>query len=326
MQNLCINNLSLITKQNEEIDISGTLIPKYNETTNKYIYYENIRNNELKWCLINDKWIYKDSDFILLICETINIEIPLLCSNWSYKINGYSSSSKWIFEIGNCSNISNKIYNFNPDPLHNDTMITLILFCTVFCLLITVILVFKLYHHIKQDLKYHITQRDEIQHGITNNNDDDDDDDIDIINDNKMEQQQAILIDDEDLNEDKDESLYEEQIMDKTEITSPGMEVTTNDGFKSDGFKLPIPYYRSDRTTLISLDGQEGANSVKLWIMTKVNIPSSNDKYMKLLLQHGYETLDIIRTIKRDDLEAIGIYKRGHQSKILSEVDKLNKM
>lgn len=348
MQHFCIENLTWIDYDNGQmIDVSGEFLVKYDETDvdkqyehHYYYYYVNKYDSNLRWQLINLKWIYGDTSLNYLICndEKLNIEMPFFCKDWIYLNDSDFAHypNHWKFEIGNCSinSINNEI-QISMDSIHNDTIITVVLFCTVLCLLITTIVIFKLYHHIKDDLKYHITQTYEIPNEITNNQDNEDNDENNENDLKRMDQQQHIT---QIMDDDQDEDLYI-NVSDNAECTSPGMPVINdlNDinhinhitqTIPKDmaTFRLPIPYYRSDRKeTVISMDGQEGGlNSVKSWIVTKVNIPSSNEKYYKIFLENGFETLDIIKTIKREDLMAIGINKRGHQNKILLEVDALS--
>eukprot|EP01084_Bolivina_argentea_P156837 273303_1 len=361
---LCMKNLTLITNNNQHIDISGNLIAKYNETNenNSAVYWLNENDNSLRWYLSNDdKWIYGTENYNLIICEPGYVEMPLFCTNWSYLTKYHSN---WTFSFGNCDNINSFQYNndiekcllmdntpiFTKEPFNTDTLIIIIVCCASGCLIITMVMLFMLYYRYKDNFKYHLNQKDEIQDAITNNditiveNIDDEDDDVchDLIVNQNTEQQITntnddlhrlpINIHDEDDNED----MYS-PIKSVITCTSPGspeikssnqtddtrIDTETNRTDGNDNFTLTIPYYRSDRTTVVSMSGQEGSDAVKVWFITKVNIPSSNDEYISLLLQNGYETLDIIKTITRNDLDEIGIVLRGHQAKLLLEIDKL---
>ena len=59
---------------------------------------------------------------------------------------------------------------------------------------------------------------------------------------------------------------------------------------------------------------------VKKWMTDIVKLP----QYIDLFLEQGFESLDIIKCIKMDDLTSIGMDKRGHNIKILKEIAKLN--
>ena len=60
--------------------------------------------------------------------------------------------------------------------------------------------------------------------------------------------------------------------------------------------------------------------TVGLWLRNEVNLP----QYLDIFIREGYDDMDtIVYTMTDDDLEGIGIKKRGHRSKIMLFVQRL---
>ncbi len=58
----------------------------------------------------------------------------------------------------------------------------------------------------------------------------------------------------------------------------------------------------------------------KQWLTVQVSLPQYYDNFV----QNGYSSLTIIKCIEsKDELTEIGVKMRGHQSKIMSEINKL---
>ena len=56
------------------------------------------------------------------------------------------------------------------------------------------------------------------------------------------------------------------------------------------------------------------------WLENTVHLP----QYYELLVMNGYESLDFVKEIKdRDELSTIGIILKGHQTKFLAAIRKL---
>ena len=59
---------------------------------------------------------------------------------------------------------------------------------------------------------------------------------------------------------------------------------------------------------------------IKTWLMDTVKLP----QYYHIFIDQGFDDLETIRCITRDDLKAIGIDKVGHQRKIMKYAHQLN--
>ena len=67
--------------------------------------------------------------------------------------------------------------------------------------------------------------------------------------------------------------------------------------------------------------GFDGEEHVENWLRHVVKLP----QYINIFIQQGYESLDIIREIKKkEELEEIGIIKKGHQTKIMAQILRLS--
>ena len=69
------------------------------------------------------------------------------------------------------------------------------------------------------------------------------------------------------------------------------------------------------------VDNQKEAERVRFWMATAVQLPV----YSKVLIDNGFDSMHIIKSITMGDLEGLGITKMGHQKKIMEEVGKLNR-
>lgn len=61
------------------------------------------------------------------------------------------------------------------------------------------------------------------------------------------------------------------------------------------------------------------------WFETELNFynKSDGDKYLKLFMQNGFDSMEIIADMNEEDLVEMGITKRGHRKYILQKVIQL---
>ena len=62
---------------------------------------------------------------------------------------------------------------------------------------------------------------------------------------------------------------------------------------------------------------------IKSFFYDNVCIEDYNDKYIGLMIENGFDSLDIIKTLENQDLVDIGVDKLDHRKKIMIEIQKL---
>lgn len=84
----------------------------------------------------------------------------------------------------------------------------------------------------------------------------------------------------------------------------------------------PTPEGRSQRSRFQE-EAQKGADSDQVddWLCTAVKLP----QYLELFISEGFEDMDSIETLKEQDLEEMGISKKGHRNKIMRFVKRLRR-
>merc|ERR1711902_341350 len=66
-------------------------------------------------------------------------------------------------------------------------------------------------------------------------------------------------------------------------------------------------------------NGNTEKEKMRLWLENDVKLP----EYYDVLINNGIDELSVIKLITKDTLKDIGIYKIGHQMKILNQVNQL---
>eukprot|EP01083_Nonionella_stella_P024611 67858_1 len=56
---------------------------------------------------------------------------------------------------------------------------------------------------------------------------------------------------------------------------------------------------------------------IKAWFMDKMHLHEYNMVYYELFIENGFDSIDLIKEMNKDDLNDIGITKRGHIKQIL---------
>lgn len=69
------------------------------------------------------------------------------------------------------------------------------------------------------------------------------------------------------------------------------------------------------------------SNEVKEWFENEVKFrdKKDGDKYSKLFVRNGFDSLDIIQEMNEKDLDAMGIMKRGHRIRLLRRIKDLKR-
>eukprot|EP01083_Nonionella_stella_P164518 544692_1 len=63
---------------------------------------------------------------------------------------------------------------------------------------------------------------------------------------------------------------------------------------------------------------------IKAWFMDKMHLHDHNMVYYELFIENGFDSIDLIKEMNKDDLNDIGITKRGHIKQILKQITGLN--
>ena len=90
------------------------------------------------------------------------------------------------------------------------------------------------------------------------------------------------------------------------------MEATGQEG--GDGPSAPL---------MVGMDNNDKHGDVKRFFYNNVCIEDYNDRYIGLMIENGFDSLDIIKTLTIQDLVDIGVDKLGHRKKIINEIRKL---